>query len=285
MIRSTSRDLCSQFYRARKREPATIAVHGPKRIRVEVRPLHAGDHEDPIQDWLLIYNAGQSDRIPIANNYRSQTLTVDGIADEVPGQLITTEIDLPAGLNKIQLMAERSDILFRVLGHIPEIRLPVLPPINESTVAAVVQGKFGRARHSCQTQGDDCKDCVRLVCRERECRSVPLGFLAACCNCGELNSAIEYFDRLSFGDASEWEDRVKPTESPFVVEGVDEIYRQAVEAAFAADPKSYSYEPDDRLRHVVDLEKLAKEYPLRKDIQQLLAGASSGGKLDNLFAI
>ena len=69
MIRSGSRDLRSQFYRGRRNEPATIVVHGPKRIRFEVRPLHSRDHEDPIQDWLLIYNAGQSDRIPIANNY------------------------------------------------------------------------------------------------------------------------------------------------------------------------------------------------------------------------
>ncbi len=275
-VRSASRDLTSQYYLARKHEPASIAVHGPKRIRIEVRPLHPRNHRDPIQDWLLIYNASQTDRLPIADNYVAQSLSIDGNADQVPGQLFTTDIDLPAGLNKIDLVADRSDILFRVLGQNPEIRLPVLPPINESTIAAVVQGKFGQSQHSCETQNCDCKDCVRLICLERECKSISLGFLAPCCNCGELGSAVDCFDKLSFGAARDWEGRVKPQDFPFVIDGVDLIYRQALDAAFAADPNSQSYEPTNRLRHVVELEDLARQHPRRHDLQQLLANTTSG---------
>ena len=81
---------------------------------------------------------------------------------------------------------------------------------------------------------------------------------------------------MAFGDAKDWEDRIQPQERAFEIDGVDDVYRQAIAAAYAADPASYYYDPDDRLRHVLTLEKLAKQYPLRPEIRELLARTKAG---------
>ncbi len=273
-IYSQSRDLRSQFFRCDPTQPATIELHGPIRIKIEARPLHESDGETPINDWLVIQNANQLERVPIINNHASQTLSIDNHPAR-PGQLIAAELELPPGLNRIQLNPEHASLVFRVLSHQPEIRLPVLPPINDTTLAAVIKGQFGKPLTDGCNQ-NNCRDCIRLICLNRECCSVQLNFLAPPCGCGELHSAISYFEKLSFGEAQGCEGLVVSQDNPFTLVGMDDLYRQAIELARSVEPEAYYFEPNDRIRQAAALERLVKTAPDRAEIQNLAAQLNSG---------
>ena len=275
-IYSASRDLRGQFYRATPSAPASIVMHGPVRIKIEARPIHRSGDTQAIDDWLLIENESQSERLPITNNYESQTLTIDDDESRNPGQLVTAELELAAGLNRIYLSAEQSEILFRVLSQRPELPLPVLPPINEVTMAAVIKGDFGKPLHNCQIRYREGKDCVRLICRDRQCQSVPLSYLAMPCGCGELHSAIDYFNGLTFGAARDWEGRVIARDNPFRLASMDDDYRQAIELVHSIERPSYYVEPEEKIRAIAALEELAMREPARNEIRRLLARARSG---------
>ena len=293
---STRGDMTGQFYRADAGMGATIEVHGPIRIQVEARPIHVGGSTEAIEDWLVIANENQLERVPIHTNYASQTLTIDDDPAIVPGAAVNVEIELPPGLNQLQVKSPGADILFRVSSSRPELALPILPPINETTIGAVVKGEFGRVTSPCNCpQGrcsavvDDaeCRDCVRLIGLGRNCRSIPLRFLSLRCGCGDLHSAIDYFNQLNFGESHQWQDRVLPQGIQFSIVGMDDKYRRAIYHTMAAESKqngaATGIEDSSRMSDVVEVMRLAQENPVRADLQKLKTRVKSGATWDTFL--
>ena len=269
------RDIRTQFYLANPEQPGKLCVHGPVRIKLECRPIHAANEQRPLQDWLRIVNGESVSKIPIINNYGSRMLTLEGNPQFLPGQRVVTEIDLPAGLNCLELFAEKSNLLFRVQVERPEIQSPVLPVINEATLAAVVKGDFGKSDPCCEEANRQNLDNVRLICRDRNCCSIPLAFQGIICGCNEFHTAKELFLKTATGDTNRWRDRFEPAFKPIVIEDVDEFLTEAMEAAKASQVQSNSA-PQERMLAIATLYRLVIENPNREDIQQLLEQAKLG---------
>ena len=248
-------------------QSATVEAYGPARLRLEVRPIHRNVNTDPIDDWIQIDTAGEIQRLPIVQNQPSKTSRIEGQDGGLPGQTETVELELAPGLNRFTVACESSRFLINVESLQSEISLPTLPLINAVSVAAVIKGSFGHQRHQCNISDGDCTDCVRMICRDRQCRSVPLSFDAMPCGCNELHSAQHYLERLSYQDAQAGESRALPTQQHIDIVGLDDVYRKAT--GFYGDAKD-SVEESERLAAIVALHQLAVTYPDRSDVDDLL---------------
>ena len=275
-VYSTTQDAQARYFQADPTSSGTVTIHGPVKLRIQVRPLHHRKHTQPISDWLQLSSSGVTRRVAISNNDASETLTIEGEQEYVPGALVTAEIDLPAGLNQFRINAARSPIAFRVLALRPEIASPVLPVVNETTLAMVISGEFGRTRRRCESKS--CRgpaDCVRLIDCDCACRSVPLSYLAIPCGCNQRRDAVFYFNQLKFGEGQPWQDRVIPFEQPLNVIGHDPIWVEAVEAAQMAEANEH-FGPEFRLEGIVHIQQLINQHPDRTDLRRLLSRLTSG---------
>ena len=252
---------------------AVVALHGPVRARIEIRPIHT-KLDEPIDDWLYLSSGDQVHRVPIIANLSSQSLTIQG-SSKRPGERLYVEIDLPAGYNQFNVSLAKSQCLMKIATKRPEIQLPVLPNLNATTIAAVVKGSFGNLRHSCGTDIAKCQDCVRMICRDRECQSVPLRYVCPPCGCTELHSAEHYFKSLANENAQQFANRVTPTEQPLQIVGRDAIYESALDALELSGVLS-DVNQTERMFAIVDLQQLADQNPGRFDVGQLLKKVKSG---------
>ncbi len=272
---SQSRDVRAEYFTANASAPGEIVIHGPVKLKVETRLLHPSIAGKPMNDWLQLTSNNETKRIPITNNYPSESLTIQGDDDRRPGALVTTEIDLPAGLNRLRVFAAKSKLAFRVLASRPEIASPVLPPINETTLATVMKGTFGRHEHRCDLPTGACIDCVRMTCRDFQCRSVPLNYFAVPCGCNELHTAVHYFNQFKFGDAQPWQNRLLPTETDLNVVGHDAVWTEATQAAFHAEANA-NFDPKLIMPGIIRVASLAQQHPGRADVRRLLERLKSG---------
>ncbi|QDT11807.1 hypothetical protein [Planctomycetes bacterium K23_9] len=274
-------------------QKATVNLHGPAQVRLQIRPVHPLNSDglsrgepkrnvEPIDDWILMSGSGETRRIPILQNRPSSTSRMSESSGLSPGSVETVEIELPPGLNQFHVECEESPFLISVETLRPEIALPTLPWINDTTLATVVKGSFGRHRHTCDLSAgpldkDTCTDCVRMICRNRQCRSIPLCFDAMLCGCHELHAAEYYFGRLSYNDTKQWENRVVATEQPIEIVGQDAEIQSAIQL-FAdsqeADRDGFA------LGAIVAMHKLSRTYPDRNDIRDLLDRMMKGTKWD-----
>ena len=274
-IYSQARDLSARFFTAEPNSPGEIVIHGPVKVKIETRPIHQSDAGEPISDWLQLASSGAAERIPITNNYPSENLVIEGDEIRKPGALVTAEIDLPSGLNRIRVFAARSQLAFRVLVSRPEIAAPVLPPVNETSLAKVMKGDFGRHEHRCDLPAGGSIDCVRMTCRDAKCRSVPLHYFAVPCGCNELHAAVHYFKQLKFGDAQAWQDRFFPSEVDLQVSGHDAIWAEATLTAYHAEANA-NFDPKLILTGISRLTQLVAQHPQRTDLKQLLRRLTRG---------
>ena len=251
-IYSAERDLRYDFFTSLKAAPATVAIQGPARISIESRPLHNSQSPESINGVLEITNGSQLQRVPIINNNISTTLQIQGRADQLfPGNKIITEIDLPEGLNEIQLNSNEVDMIHRVSTLRPEILSPVLPPINDTTLAAVILGRLGNTHHPQLPAGFQNRvgiekitpDLVRLVSREVGGRSLVHGIIQF--NDDALNMAqlVPYLTE-QLGDIPVWQNRILPVNSPITLRHQDQVYQQAISIAYDAPTTSTGQKSD-----------------------------------------
>jgi len=263
-IYSEERDLRIEFSRVDEGRVSTFRVHGPAKIRLECRPIHKTGGQ---QDWqhgqpptdqtvnglLEISNGQQLERVPIINNLASGTLAIEGFTHlHQPGQRVFVDLEIPAGLNELNLTARDFDLLFRVHVERPEVTSPVLPPITETTLSAVVLGKFGPRCELLGQVSDDAigTDSVRLVSREQRGKSLDHPFRRY--YGGELDLEVvrpELSDQL--GDIPTWQNRVFPSHSPFVLLGQEEVDKRAISLVYDQPSK-------DPNRSTLSLQKIAK---------------------------
>ncbi len=274
-VYSRNRDLRARYFTAEPNSPGEFHIHGPVRVKIETRPIHQSDVGQPIIDWLQLTSNDEIQRIPISKNYPSETLQIEGDPNRRPGALVTAEIDLPAGLNRVRLFAAKSQLGFRVLASRPEIASPVLPPINDTSLATVLKGTFGRHQHRCELPIGGCVDCVRMTCRDLKCRSVPLNYFAVPCGCNELHTAVHYFNQLKFGEAQPWQNRFLPTGVDLLISGHDAVWAEATLAAYYAEANAH-FDPKLILTGITRVRKLIQQHPQRADLKRLLQRLTSG---------
>ncbi|MGB7346943.1 MAG: hypothetical protein WBD20_22155 [Pirellulaceae bacterium] len=252
---------------------ATINLYGPARVRLEIRPIHAVAATEPINDWIVLNSVGIEQRVPIIQNQPSTTTRLQSPSSGIPGQRETVELELEPGLNQFYVGCSAVDFLLRVETLRPEISLPVLPSINATTIASVVKGSFGRTKHVCVPGPLACTDCIRMTCRDRQCRSIPVCLEATPCGCNDLQSARYYFSRLPYGDARDWESRVVPTELPLTITGLDTNYQQAIDLLTQAQA---AIDASEKLAAIVPMHQLSQSNPDRQDLRRILDRLMTG---------
>ncbi len=287
-IYSIDRDIRYDFFTSLQAAPATVAIQGPVRISIESRPLHNLQSPEIINGVLEITNGTQLQRVPIINNTVSTKLQIEGRADQVfPGSKIITEIDLPEGLNEIQLGSNQVDMIHRVSTMRPEILSPVLPPINQTTLAAVIVGRLGNTHQPQLPAGLQNRvgvektepDLVRLVSREVGGRSLAHGIMQF--NGDDLNlTRLTPHLTQQLGDLPTWQNRILPVHSPLTLRHQDEVYQQAIAIAYD-HPTITTEQPDDdvnliRMKQIAALQKLDLEHPQHPDVRRILNHVKTG---------
>ena len=282
---SPERDVRMDFARSDADLTSTIRVHGPATIRLECRPLHNANVPisgtagiATISGVIEVRSGEQLERVPVLNNVASDTLQIDGLKNELtPGKRIIAELKIPAGLKELELTSRNLDVLFRVLVQRPEVMSPVLPPITETTLSAVVLGKFGPrcevigvqevGRRGKPSDGVVVTDSVRLVSRELRGQSIDHPFRLY--DGGELDlETLQPHLDSQMGDIPTWQNRVYPSASPFVLLNQDEVYKKALGIVYdqASLPNSDS---EGRLRQIAQLEVISQEHVGHRKVAEL----------------
>ena len=299
-VYSVDRDLRYDFFTSLQSAPATIRIYGPARIQIETRPLHAAQSfsvgaDSLINGVLEITNGSQLQRVPIINNTSSKTLQIEGREDQqIPGAKIITELDLPAGLNEISLNSHQTDLIHRVSKWQPEILSPVLPPINQTTLAALILGRLGNTHDPQSPPGNQNRigvekttpDLVRLISREVGGRSLAHGFI-------EFKGDDLKMSKLTpllleeMGEVPSWQNYLVPNYLPLTVRYQDEVFQQAISLLYDGDQNLGKVSSGDlsgdsaidlqqRMQTIAALEELAQQNPQHQDLRGLLNHARSG---------
>lgn len=287
-VYSPNRDLRLDAFTSLQSAPATIAVHGPVRIEIESRPLHTRQSPETINGVLEIVNGGQRQIVPLINNQISDTLEIEGREKEVfPGTKIISEIELPAGLNEISIGSPQTDMIHRVSTWHPEIASPVLPPINETTLAAVILGKLGNTHHPQLPPGYQGRvgtdrvtpDLVRLISREVGGRSLAHGFIEFDGSELQLSEIVPQLSQ-QMGDLPAWKTRVSPSYFPIKLLHQDAVYQQAIAIVYDptddASPDATPAQTRSKVRKIAALHTLVQKHPQHKDLHRLLDHVKSG---------
>ena len=291
-VYSVDRDIRYDFFTSLQAAPATVAIQGPIRISIESRPLHNLQSPKLINGVLEITNGSQLHRVPIINNQISSTLQIEGReAQQFPGAKIVTEIDLPQGLNELQLNSYQADMIHRVSTWRPEIRSPVLPPINETTLAAVIVGRLGNTHNPQVPAGTQNRvgtekttpDLVRLVSREVGGRCLAHGIIEF--NGGDLNMArLKPHLTQQLSDLPVWQNRILPAYLPIKMLHQDGVFLQAIAIAYDnpnrgrndKSPSDNSAAALTRMKQIATLQALALEHPQHQDLRRLLGQIKTG---------
>ena len=287
-IYSLERDLRMEFSRVDEGDVSTIRVHGPAKIRLECRPLHQAGSQ---QDWqhgqrpaeqalsgvLEISNSQQLERVPIINNVASDTLAIDGLRHlYLPGKRVFAELQIPAGLNELKLTSRNLDLLFRVQVQRPEVMSPVLPPITETSLAAVALGKFGPRCELLGEASDDAigTDSVRLVSREQKGKSLDHPFRRYYGGEFDLETLRPHLNS-QLGDIPTWQNRIHPGNSLFELLGQDEIDKRAISLVYD-QPIISGNQPTLPLLRIALMESMVKANPQHKLLADLLGMLKTG---------
>ena len=130
---SIARSDYAELFRATPEAPLRLAVYGPTRLRLGVRPLHAGAAAGPLNDWLTLRAAGGLQRHPIIDNNVSPGLRPASDEPWRPGQEVELVQEVPAGYHELALSAAQHELLVAVAVEEPRRPLSVLPPLNPYT--------------------------------------------------------------------------------------------------------------------------------------------------------
>lgn len=153
---SVERDTYTQAYRFSEGRPLRLTMIGPIRVRIEVRPLHPAGRTDPLDGWVQVRRGGELRLLPISNNLPAPGLVQVGNRSQLPGQRELLEFSLGPGLHSLEVAGGGMDALARVLTLRPEQPLPVLPPLNVDTAAAVLDGSWQAAPATAACTWRDC---------------------------------------------------------------------------------------------------------------------------------
>lgn len=112
-----------RLHLATREAPVTMAVNGPVRLRLEVRPVHP-DREGPrLEGWSLLELDDRPWPMAINDTPPARELTPRDPQAPVAGLAVTREFDIPSGPHRVTVRADRFPLLVRGQVHQPRIRL------------------------------------------------------------------------------------------------------------------------------------------------------------------
>jgi hypothetical protein len=126
-------------YRATPAQPLQLAVYGPIRVRVSLRPLHPRGAQTPVDDWLLVSGSGTQQRFPINGNAPDRQRQLAGDATSILGQRDRVVLELGPGYHRLQLALRDRDALFAVETLQPRGFETILPVLTPQRAQAVLQ--------------------------------------------------------------------------------------------------------------------------------------------------
>lgn len=166
---SIARGEYDELFRATPETPLRLAVYGPARLRLAVRPLHEDAGGEPIDDWIGIGSADGLRRHPVIDNGVSPGLRPATDEPWRPGQEIEIVQPVPAGYHEFTVGAAGHDLLVGVAVAEPRRPLTVLPRLSPYTVrhALAAAGRVApSARTVAVTVVDHCRAMPALAAAE-----------------------------------------------------------------------------------------------------------------------
>jgi len=139
-----ARNIYSRFFISKDTERARLVVYGPSSLRIEVRPLHAPDTMSPLNGWIELNDNGLISYYPIINNTPSDALTIPWDDKSLPGKKLMLAYDVSKGPHILEIYSREVPLLIKVYEIEPELRIPILPPVNDDTITALISGCEGR---------------------------------------------------------------------------------------------------------------------------------------------
>ena len=126
---SPSLDQHISLYRADAGRSLRLHVHGPLRLRFDIRPVHAAGEPEgvPLQGWLQVREADREWVAPISNNLPNTELQWPDSHGLLAGRRVQTELRLGPGAHELYLDAGDMGLLVRVYAEQPLLPLTVLP--------------------------------------------------------------------------------------------------------------------------------------------------------------
>ena len=159
-LRSVDRELYGQYYLAEPGSPLVMAVQGPVRLKLEMRPVHPPEVtvrsplETPkmtLDDTVVIRTSASGSptarTIAVIGNRVSEGLDIVSDNRRAGGDE-PVYIDVPAGAQTIRIDSFAHPMAIRVFAERPAFPLPVLPTLCRETLTAVFDGVFGKACES-----------------------------------------------------------------------------------------------------------------------------------------
>ncbi len=139
---STERDLHGFGYRATPQTPVRLRVLGPRRLKIEARPLRDGADKNSADGWLKIQWDGRARFAPILNNTPSPGLICISDTTLTIGRAVESELVLEPGLHDIELLPENFDVMIQVFESVPEFATFILPEFNYANLLTALNGGF-----------------------------------------------------------------------------------------------------------------------------------------------
>lgn len=132
---NSGRDMASQAYLATAEKPVKLSFIGPLKIRIDARPIHAIDNDEPINGWLELRSTDNLRLLPINNNRQTDWPIVVGHDGLAVGQRAFDEFNFGPGHHEIELSGNALSLLISVFVQRPVYDLGLLPPLNQDSLA------------------------------------------------------------------------------------------------------------------------------------------------------
>lgn len=301
-VKSILRDLRGAHYVASPTSPVRVRVFGPGTIRLALRPLHGPDYSGPVDDWISISSGDHlsgevvySEMVPVIDNAPSRTLVMTADARTI-GAAEFVEIELAEGMNELAIQPQTNDLLVRLERQVPEIVLPVLPILNQETVAAALAGRWVPRHDVQEANARRFEPQIQMVYVDPACTSCPVPWIDWEWSTDELCQVDSPFEPLAeptrtsdslesseafalenddgqLGLPAESPSWDRPIATPIAIIGRDELLRRAIDLyrQFVADARSPLGQSE---RHLAALYELVARARGRADLRSLRDAAA-----------
>lgn len=120
----------SNGYIAAPSRPLKFRILGPLQIQLKIRPMHLQTEDmAPLQDRIEIKVNGKALKLAVAANPANPALMFEG-RSQIPGALLERRIQLPAGINHVQISSQEHRHFVRIFSQQPSIDLAILPELK-----------------------------------------------------------------------------------------------------------------------------------------------------------
>ena len=119
-----------QYFELNESQPFIQNLAGPKKIQIEIRPVHPENDRSSLDEEFSILIDGKDFPCLMFNNRPSQNLQFAGRRSQWVGQSMTREIQLGNGQHQVRIETKGSPLVIRVKTLEPLVQISPLPAIS-----------------------------------------------------------------------------------------------------------------------------------------------------------